>query len=163
MVMPIRQTVNLCSLYLLEICIRFLGVKDLVAVHDRDKIFSFREVDDVMRIAWQHMDALDIVTRHFKINHLIGAEFAFLNQAMTGHDDEEFPLGVVPVLAFGDAGLGDVDADLTTIQSVNQLRERTTVIHIHLQRESNFLFGQVAEICAIELLCKRVGRNLRDH
>ena len=40
---------------------------------------------------------------------------------MTGDHYEELPLSVVPVLALGDAGLGDVDAHLTGIVCVYQL------------------------------------------
>ena len=38
------------------------------------------------------MNALDIVTTHFKLNYFICTQFTFLNQAMTGHNDEELPL-----------------------------------------------------------------------
>ena len=78
-----------------------------------------------MRISWQHVDALDIVATHFKLNHLAFGvvEVAFLDETVTADHDEELPLGVVPVLAFGDAGLADVDAHLATVQGVNQLGE----------------------------------------
>ena len=62
-----------------------------------------------MRISWQHVDTLNVVACDFELYHLIGAELALLNEAVTGDHDEELPLGVVPVLAFGDAGLADVD------------------------------------------------------
>ena len=82
---------------------------------------------------------------------------------MSTNHDEKLPLGIVPVLALGDAWLGDIDAHLTCIEGMNQLCKRATVIHIHLQWESNFLLGQVAQICAIQLLSKAVFRNLRYH
>ncbi len=90
--------------------IRLLGVENLIAVHHCDKVLCIAEVDDVVRVARQHVNALDVVTSHFKLYYFVGAEFAFLNQSVTADHDEELPLGVVPVLAFGDAGLADVDA-----------------------------------------------------
>ena len=60
---------------------------------------------------------------------------------MTADNNEELPLGVVPMLAFGNAWLADIDAYLPCIEGVHQLCERTSVIHIHLQREGGLLVG----------------------
>ena len=103
----------------LEIRIRLVWVENLVTVHHRDKVLGFREVDDVVRIARQHVDALDVVAAHFKLYDFICAQFAFLNQSMTTNHDEKFPFGIMPMLTFGDARLADVDAYLTAIQSVD--------------------------------------------
>lgn len=46
----------------LEECIRAIGVEEFVAVHHRHEVLRFREVDDVMRIPWQHMYTLNVVT-----------------------------------------------------------------------------------------------------
>ena len=66
-----------------------------------------------MGVAGEHVDALDVVARDFKLKDFICPQFTLLYQAVTGDHNEELPLGVVPVLAFGDAGLGDVDGYLT--------------------------------------------------
>ena len=99
--------------------IRSVGVEDLVSPHDDDEIFGVGEVDDVVGVAGEHVDGLDVVAADFKFDGVVGAagggvgaDLAFLDEAVAGDDDEEFPFGVVPVLAFGDAGFGDVDADL---------------------------------------------------
>lgn len=97
-----------------------------------------------MGVAWEHVDALDVVARNLKLDDLVRTELAFLDETVTAHHNEELPLGVVPVLAFGDAGLADVDAHLATVQGVNQFSEATTVIHVHLQRESDFLLREIA-------------------
>ena len=68
---------------------------------------------------------------------------------MPGDDDEELPLGVVPVLTLGDAGFGDIDADLAAVEGVNQFGERATVVDVHLQGERNLILGEVAEKSAI--------------
>ena len=66
-----------------------------------------------MCIAGEHVDALNIITRHLELYHLIGAQFALLNEAMTGHNYKELPLRIVPVLAFGDARFADIDTHLS--------------------------------------------------
>lgn len=58
---------------------------------------------------------------------------------MTMYNNELFPLAVVPVLSFCDPGLADINADLATIYSVNQLCKKTTIITIHFH--SIFLYG----------------------
>ena len=73
-------------------------------------------------------------------------EIPLLNQSMTSHHDELLELGVVPVLAFGDARLADVDGDLTGIQGMHQLGEAATGIHIHLQWEGRLLIRQIREV-----------------
>ena len=102
-------------LHFLEVSIRLVGVKNLIAVHHRDEVLSVAEVDDVVCIAWEHVDALNVVARDFKLDDFVGAEFALLNQSVATDHDEELPLGVVPMLAFGDARLGNVDAHLATV------------------------------------------------
>ena len=45
-------------------------IKDLIAIHHRDQVLRVGEVDDVVRIPREHVDALDIVARDFKLDHL---------------------------------------------------------------------------------------------
>ena len=124
------------------------GIKDLVAIHHRDEVLRVGEVDDVVRIARQHVDALDVVARDLELDHLpFGVvQVALLDEAVATDHDEELPLGVVPVLSLGDARLADVDADLTTIQGMYQLGEGTSSVNVHLQREGDFFFREVREI-----------------
>ena len=86
-----------------------------------------------------------------------------LDEAVAFHYDELLKFGVVPVLTFGDARFGDVDAYLTGIEGVNQFGKAATVIHIHLQGEGGFLVRQVAEVGAIKLLGKAASGYLRYH
>ena len=105
------------SLYWVEERIRVSRIKDLVAIHHRDEVLRVGEVDDVVRIAGQHVDALDVVARDLELDDLpFGVvEVALLDEAVATDHDEEFPLGVMPVLTLGDARLGDVDAYLATV------------------------------------------------
>ena len=123
-------------------------IKDLIAIHHRDQVLCFGEVDDVMRIPREHVDALDIVARDFKLDHLAFrvVEVALLDETVTGDHDKELPLCVMPMLPLGDARLADVDGDLTTVEGMHQLGEGAPVIHIHLQRESHLILRQIAKI-----------------
>lgn len=76
-------------------------------------------------------------------------EVALLDESVTLHHDELFELGIVPVLPFGNARPGNVDADLTSVVGVDQFCERTAVINVHLQRECHFIFWEIAEIGAV--------------
>ena len=118
-----------------------------------------------MSVAWEHVDGLDVVAINFPFEDFAFRviEVALLNETMTLDDDELLKLGVVPVLALGNAGLGDVYADLTAVEGVDQLCEAATVIDVHLQREGGLLVGQVAQVGAVELLGKATCRNLRYH
>ena len=46
---------------------------------------------------------------------------------------------------------------------MDELRERTTVIDIHLEREGHLLLGEIAQVGRIQLLRKAPVRNLRNH
>ncbi len=69
----------------------------------------------------------------------------------------------MPVLAFGDAGLGDVDAHLTAAGSVDEFCERAAPVDVHFQVEDRLFFGQVAEIGREKTFGETVGRNLGYH
>lgn len=124
------------------------GIKDLVAIHHRDEVLRVGEVDDVVRIAREHVDALDIVARDLELDDLAFGvvQVALLDEAVATDHDEELPLGVVPVLSLGDARLADVDTHLTAIQGMYQLGEGASSVDVHLQREGDFFFREVREI-----------------
>ena len=96
-------------------------IENLVAVHDGDEVFGVGEVDDIVGIAGEHDDGLDFVTTHLVVEDFVGTFLAELYEAVARDDDELFPLGVVPMLALGDAGLGDVDAYLSAVEGVDEL------------------------------------------
>ena len=82
---------------------------------------------------------------------------------MTCHHDEQLPLGVMPVLPLGDARAADVDAHLSAVSSVYQLRERATVVHVHLQSVLKFIDGKIGQVQRIQLLGKGTVRHFRHH
>lgn len=152
------------ALYWIKESIRVRRIKDLIAIHHSDQILGVGEVDDVVRIAREHVDALDIVACDFEFDNLpLGiVKVALLDKAMTSNHNKELPLGVMPVLPLGDARLRDVDAHLAAIQGMHQLGERASLVHIHLQREGDLLLGKIREISGVKFLGETAVWNLRD-
>lgn len=118
-------------------------IEYLVAVHDGDEVFGIGEVDDVVGIAGEHDDGLDFVTTHLVVEDFVGTFLAELDEAVARNDNKLFPLGVVPMLTFGDTRLRDVDAYLSAVEGVNQFGERTAGIDVHLQVEDGLFLGKV--------------------
>ena len=109
--------------YWVEIGVWFVWVEDLVAVHYCDEVFGVGEVDDVVGVARKHMHCFDLVSAHLEVQDFVASYPALLDEAVAADNDEELPLGVVPVLAFCDARLADVDAHLSAVQSVDEFGE----------------------------------------
>ena len=110
-----------------------LWIKRFICPHDGDEIFGLGEVDDVVRVAGKHLHSGDFFAGHFKFDDFAAADSALLNQTVTGNNDENLGLGVVPVLAADDAGAGDVDGDLACVLCLQQFRENAAVINMHIQ------------------------------
>ena len=98
-----------------------------------------------MGVAGEHYDALEPVARHLIFNDLVRPLLALLDKAVAGDDDELLPFGVVPVLALGDTGLGDVDADLPAVEGADEFGERAPLVAVHLEVEDRLVFREVAE------------------
>ena len=138
-------------------------VKNLVAGHHRYQIFSLRQVDDVVRPARYHMHGFNFFTGDLELHSLARIDVALSYQAVARNDDEQLPLGVVPVLPLGDAGAADVDAHLTAVGGMHQFRERATVIHVHLQGILKLVRWQIGQVQGIQLLGKAAVRHLGHH
>ena len=82
---------------------------------------------------------------------------------MTGYHDEQLPFGIVPVLAFRDARAADVDADLSAVHRMYQLRKASPVITIHLKGILKLFFWQIGQIQAEQLFRKASFRHLWHH
>ena len=119
------------TLHLLKKRIGFIRIKQFVGPHHRHQILRIRQIDDVVCITWKHMYRLNALARHVKGEHLIRADFALFDAADTGYHHKELPLGVVPMLALGDTGLGDIDAKLSAGSGLEQFRKTATVVHVH--------------------------------
>ena len=140
-----------------------IGVKQLVRPHDRDKIFGIGQVDNIVRITGQHVHGFDFFAAHLEFHDLVGANLAFLNQGAAAHDDEEFPLAVVPMFALGDSRLGNVHAELAAIHCLQELGKAAAGVYVHLEREAHLFLGQVAQVGGIELLREAAVRDFGHH
>ena len=127
-------------------------VENFVAGHHRHQILRFRQVDNVVRPAGNHVDSLNLIPGNLKLHRFPGVDIPFMNQAVTGDHNEKLPLGVVPVLPFGDTRAADVDAHLPTVGGMNQLGEGATVIHIHLESVLKPVRGQIAQVQGVQFL-----------
>ena len=116
-----------------------------------------------MGVAGKHDYGLYAVAAHLVLYHFVGAFLPHPDESVAFYDYELLPLAVVPVLAFGDSGPGDVDAHLSAGGGVDELGERAAVVDVHLQVEDGLIFGQIAEIGGKEALGERVGGDFRYH
>ena len=62
---------------------------------------------------------------------------------MSAHHHKLLVLGMVPVLAFRNARLGDVHRELPAVGSTDNLCKTAAVVHIHLQGIAEPFFRQV--------------------
>ena len=138
-------------------------VKGLVCPHDCYQVLGIGQVNDVVRVAGEHVYGLDFVAAHFEFDHFVGADLAFLNQGASAHHDKEFPLGVVPVFALGDSRLGHVHAELAAVHRLQEFGKAAASIHVHLEREAHLFLGQVAQVSRIELFREAVVRDFGHH
>ena len=58
-------------LYWKEICIWFIRIEYFITVHYCNKILRFTKIDNIVCIARQHMNTLNIVTRYLEFQYLI--------------------------------------------------------------------------------------------
>ena len=84
-----------------------------------------------MGISRQHLHGRGGVAAHGKFQHLIAVHTALLDQGTARHHNEKLPLGVVPVLALGDAGFRDIHAELTAVLGLEQFGKAAAGIHVH--------------------------------
>ena len=79
------------------------------------------EIDDVMGIARQHMDSLNLIAADPELQHLVRAYFTLLDEGLSGDDDEKLPLTVMPVLSLRNTWLGNIHRKLAMISSLKKL------------------------------------------
>ena len=114
-----------------------------------------------MGVAGEHVDGFYPLAAHLKVQHLVRADAPLLDQGPAAHHDEQLPLAVVPVLPLGDAGPGDVDAELAAVLGLEKFCERTALVRIHLKWKYRLLFWQIAQVSGVEFLGEGALRYLR--
>ena len=118
-----------------------VGVKLLVGPHDCHQIFRFTQIDNIVDIARQHMNGLNPAAADLKFDLFIGADLTFLNQPVSGHDHEEFPLfwqqgyaseaaRAALAFAFNDLALDEV----VSFTSLGNQRSQAVMARLGMQR-----------------------------
>ena len=105
-----------------------IGIELLVRPHQGDEVLGVTQIDDIVRPAGDHVNGFDLISRNLKANLLIRMDIALLDQGASRYDDKKLPLRVMPVLTLCDAGLTDIQAELSVIGGFQQLGERAAVV-----------------------------------
>ena len=63
------------------------------------------------------------------------------------------------MLALGNTGPGNIDADLTAVLGVQKLRKAAPVVPVHGQGELEFVCGQIGQVQGVELFGKAALRH----
>ena len=69
------------------------------------------------------MNCFYFVTSDLEIKDFVRVDSSLLDESVAAYDDEELPLGVVPMLTLGDAWFADVYRYLTAVESVDEFGE----------------------------------------
>ena len=72
------------------------------------------------------------------------ADVTEADDSSAAHDEELFIFGMVPVVALGDAGLGDVDGNLAPVWGFEEFRKGSSLIGVHLEVVSEHVLWQEA-------------------
>ena len=99
-----------------------LRVKNFITGHHRHQILCFRQVDDIVGPARDHINCFNLISADFKLCRFTCMDIPFLNQSMPGHNNEQLPLGIMPVLPLCDPRFADIDTDLPAVSYMYQLR-----------------------------------------
>ena len=138
-----------------------IRIRNFIAGHHSNQILGIAQVEDIMCLTWNHVDHLDLISANLKLHHITRYDIPLLDQTMTMYHNELRPLAIMPVLTLGDAGLGDVNAHLSTVSGVNQLCEAATIVALHLHRTLEGLLRQIGQIQRKQFLGKGTLRHLR--
>jgi len=130
-------------LHLQVIGIRLVRVKGFTGPHDRDHI-GVAQVFDVMGIPGGDIHHLQLSAADEILEDLLGTDLAEADDAGAADHQELFVFAVVPVVALGNAGLGDVDGYLASIRGLDHFGKGAPLIHVHGQRVAEAVLGQVA-------------------
>lgn len=121
---------------LLVVGVGVLGVEGLVGPHDRHEVLGVGQVGYGVRVARDHLHGAHVRPRNYvlvdgeRVPPGILPYFPQLDRRGAGDHQEPLPLAHVPVVALGDAGLGDVDGDLAALGRAQELGERAARVRV---------------------------------
>lgn len=99
---------------------------------------------------------LQPLSRHMVVDYFFRSYFPELDQGFAADHQELLALRMVPVVALGDAALGDVHRELAALFSADDLGEAAAVVGVHPQRIAEPVLGQVAQVGAVQHLLEAV-------
>ena len=70
-ILSLHSVLSLLFLHRIKVSIRAIWIENLVAVHDGHEVFGFAQVDDVVGVAREHDDGLDLVATHLEFDDAI--------------------------------------------------------------------------------------------
>ena len=123
----------------LKISIGPIWLQCLRSPHHGDKVLRLTQIDNIVGPTRFHPYSLDVIPVNLVLLYLASLKIPLLNLPMAFDHNENFIFAIVPMLAFGDSGFTYVDAHLSAIRSLYQLRKAASCIHIHLIIEDGSL------------------------
>src|SRR5690554_1321518 len=114
-----------------EISIWMLRIKNLIHPHHRHHI-RVAQVLNVMSIPNGDINHLKLIARYKVLINLILVYLAKANNTLAAHNKKLLILSVMPMFAFGNTRLRNIDRNLSAVRRLQELRERTPIIYIHL-------------------------------
>ena len=126
---------------LLKVCIRLFRVERFIGPHEGNHI-GISEIFDVVCITCRDIHHLnffstDVVLYNFSIWIAYLSE---ANHSSAAHHDELLILGMVPVVAFGDIWLADIDRELSPFWSADHFCKTSSFINVHFERVGELVF-----------------------
>lgn len=94
--------------YFVKESIWLFWIENFVAVHYCYEFIRIAQVNNIVSVTREHNDALDFISTYLIIEDFTGSFLAKLNQTMTGNNDEQLPLGMMPMLTLGYSRLRDI-------------------------------------------------------
>src|SRR5690554_4967622 len=110
--------------------IRMLRIKNLIHPHHRNHI-RVAQILNVVSISHRDINHLKLITRYKVFINLLLVNLTEADYTLATHNKKLLILGVMPVLTFSNAGLRNINRNLTTIGRLQKLGKRTPLIYIH--------------------------------
>src|SRR5690554_6907788 len=95
--------------------IGILRIKNLIHPHHRNHI-RVAQILNVMSIPDWNIDHLKLIARYIILINLLLVNLAEADNTPAAHNQKLLILGMMPVLTFGNAWLGNINRNLTTIR-----------------------------------------------
>ena len=96
------------------------------------------------------MHRLNFIAANVEVQNFVAANFALLYKPCTRYHYKEFPLAMVPVLTFGNAGFRDVNRSLTAANRFNKFSKTTALVNVGFYIENSLFFREIRKVSRIK-------------